>query len=156
MGDMLNATTVPRAVSFGLLIAWISTGCASLLNQLDGPGEVTIYNIALALFLGLLFALLQYKRRNRRFQALKERGKVGPDTAIDGLPWVRPPRSVKETFWLVIGFTLTLRGIIALLAFTGPWPQLVAEWNTWLVPFLLAVLIGVANYVAGKRHRQRE
>ncbi len=61
-----------------------------------------------------------------------------------------------ETFWVVVGLTLAIRGVAALLAFFGPWPQLVAEWNSWLAPFLIAVLVGAGSYFIGQRHRAPE
>lgn len=156
MGEMLNATNVPGAVSFGLFLCLLTAGFMSFLNQLDGSGELTVYNADLALLIGVLCGTLQFTSRRRFFAMLKERGKVGPDTMMEELPWVRPPHSMMEVFWAVIGLTLALRGIFALLASFGPWPQLVAEWNTWLAPFLIALFVGLGSFVVGKRHRAPE
>lgn len=52
MGEMLNATTVPRAILFGMLLSLICLGAISLASQFDGLGDVTIHNIVLALILG--------------------------------------------------------------------------------------------------------
>ena len=156
MGDMLNATNGPGAVSYGLFLCLVTAGLMSFLNQLDGPGEVTGYNVVLALFIGVLYGTLQFRHRRGFYERLQERGKVGPKTTMEDLPWVRPPHSVKEAFWAVIGLTLALRGIFALLASYGPWPQLVAEWNTWLAPFVIALFVGLGSFVVGKRHRASE
>ncbi|MBD2765799.1 hypothetical protein IEE91_11490 [Kocuria sp. cx-455] len=110
----------------------------------------------MALFMGVLYGTLLYRRRSRRFQVLKEQGQVDPATTMGDFPWIRPPRSMMETFWVVVGLTLAIRGVAALLAFFGPWPQLVAEWNSWLAPFLIAVLVGAGSYFIGQRHRAPE
>lgn len=77
---------------------------------------------------------------------------MDPDVTMDDLPWGRPPHSVGEALGVVIFLTLAIRGVIALLAYTGPWPQSVAEWDSWLVPLLIGLLVGVGSYVLG-RHK---
>lgn len=156
MGDIINITTVPRAVSFGIFLSLFTMGFMSFLNQLDGPGEITTYNMFFALFMGVLYGILLYRRRSRPFQVVKEQGQKDPVTPMGDLPWLRPPRSMMETVWAVVGLTLAIRGVAALLAFFGPWPQLVAEWNSWATPFLIAALVGAGSYVVGNRHRAPE
>ncbi|WP_129702488.1 hypothetical protein [Kocuria carniphila] len=153
MGDILNASTVPRALAWGFLVSMFGLGFLSFLNQLDGPRDVTLYNIVLAIFIGIVNGSSAVILRQRRFQRLREQGKVDADATPGDLQAVRPPRTLGEVLLIVLLATFAIRGLAALLAFIGPWPQLVAEWNTWLTPFLIAVFVGVGSFVIGKRHR---